>query len=73
MIFDDVVKLIAKLDTDSLFDFTYVVPDEDLVEYPLDPVALLNYKHPFNKFTICQYIIRDKTTRDDLIVVTKSR
>ena len=73
VIFDDVVKLIAKLDTDSLFDFTYVVPDEDLVEYPLDPVALLNYKHPFNKFTICQYIIRDKTTRDDLIVVTKSR
>lgn len=71
--FDDVLTTIAKLDVDSIFDFTYKIPDSQLIMYPLDAISFLDSNHPMNRFTICQYIINENKYRNDLVVVGKSR
>ena len=71
--FDDIVAELAKMDTRSLFNYAYTVPEDQLVSYPLDSLAFLSEDHPLNRFTICQYIINESKRVSDLVVSGKSR
>lgn len=52
--YDDVLTRMQTLDTDGLYNYTYEVPEEDLVENPLSAKSFLNENHIYNKFAICQ-------------------
>jgi len=67
--FDDILRRLRKMDINSLFNYTYDVPDSDLIMYPLDSISFLDSNHPLNRFTICQYVINESKTRGDLVVV----
>jgi len=47
-------RLIKFFDTEKIFDFTYVVPDSNKVQKPLEAKSFNNSAHIYNKFTICQ-------------------
>ena len=68
-----VLSKIAKMDVKEIFDYSYVVPDADIVEYPLDSMAFLDADHPMNRFTICEYVIPDGDLSKDMIVSAKVR
>lgn len=44
----------------ALFNYTYQVKEEDLLENPLDSSSFVNSSHPYNPYTICQWDITDK-------------
>ena len=44
----------------ALFNYTYQVKKEDLLENPLDSISFVNSSHPYNPYTICQWDITDK-------------
>lgn len=67
--FDDILARLKTMDVNNLFNYTYDVPDSDLIMYPLDSISFLDHNHPLNKFTICQYIINESKVRSDLVVV----
>lgn len=52
--FEALYRKVIDLDYKEVFDYTYQVPDEDLIENPLNPESFLNPKHICNPFTICQ-------------------
>ena len=52
--FEAVLQRVFYLDTDNKYDYTYEVPDDNLIEDPLSSESFLNKNHIFNKFTICQ-------------------
>lgn len=52
--FNIILDKINTLDTIKKFDFSYIVPIEDLVENPLDAKSFFNTNHIYNKFMICQ-------------------
>lgn len=56
------IKMMENIfDIDGQFKFTYQVPDENLIENPLDPVSFLNSHHIYNGYTICQLNVNDIT------------
>lgn len=59
--FDDIQDLIGELDVQRLFNYTYQVDEDILIDNPLDAVSFLDPYHPFNKFTICQFDTSPKT------------
>ena len=60
--FDRLLSLIARFDTDNVFDYTYEISEDDLVTDPLDPLAFLNTNFLYNQFTICQLDTGSNTT-----------
>lgn len=71
--FEDILRELKTLDSNSMFNYTYEVPDDELVSYPLNSLAFLNSDHPMNKFTICQYVINESKRVSELVVSGKSR
>ena len=53
-LFNIIVNKIELLDKDRLYDFSYVVDKDILIENPLDSESFMNTNHIYNKFTICQ-------------------
>lgn len=53
-LFNIIVNKIELLDRDRLYDFSYVVDKDILIENPLDSESFMNTNHIYNKFTICQ-------------------
>ena len=54
---DDINKniaLIRMFDKNNIFDYTYTVNPDVLIEDPLEAKQFLNSNHIYNKFTICQ-------------------
>lgn len=51
---ESILPIITKYDPDNVYDYTYVVPEDVLIEDPLDPNSFLNEAHIFNKFTLCE-------------------
>ena len=52
--YNRILKLIQRYDPDNVFNYTYQVNEDDLIEDPLNARAFLNPKHIFNQATICQ-------------------
>ncbi len=52
--FNIIVNKIELLDKDRLYDFSYVVDKDILIENPLESNSFMNPNHIYNKFTICQ-------------------
>lgn len=52
--FNIIVNKIELLDKDRLYDFSYVVDKDVLIENPLESNSFMNPNHIYNKFTICQ-------------------
>ena len=52
--FDAIVSEVAKYDTERIFDFTYQVEEDQLIENPLKADTFMNPVHPYNRYTICQ-------------------
>lgn len=65
----DIAVLIDKLDNDHLFNYTYIVPDEDLVRNPLVASSFVDTNHIFNPFTICRWDTSSKLNK--LAIITK--
>lgn len=71
--FDDILEEISRMDTRNLFDYTYSIPESEVVRYPLDSISFLDANHPLNKFTICQYVINESQRTSELVVSGKSK
>ena len=65
----DVAQVIAELDSDKQFNYTYVVPDEDLVRNPLIARSFVDTNHIFNPYTICRW--DTSSTLNKLSIITK--
>ena len=48
----DLIKNV--FDKTNLFNYTYEVPENDLIVDPLNPSSFLDMNHVFNSYTICQ-------------------
>lgn len=60
--FERMLTLIPRFDVDNIFNYTYQVDDDELIENPLEAASFLNTNHIYNKFTICQFDSSDKTS-----------
>lgn len=60
---------ISSLDVNKVFDYSYTVPEEDLVENPLLPKSFTEINHVYNRYTICQAVFKT----DGISVVNKAR
>lgn len=71
--FDRFVKYMNSLDPDGWFDYTYVIPDEDLVKDPLDSNSFFDKNHIYNSFTISQWkrTSTEDLTADDIKILNK--
>ena len=66
----DIADLIdTELDTHHIFNYTYVVPDEDMVRNPLVASSFLDTNHIFNKFTMCRWDTSSELNK--LAIITK--
>ena len=66
----DIANLIdTKLDTQHIFNYTYVVPDEDIVRNPLVASSFMDTNHIFNPFTICRWDTSSELNK--LSIITK--
>lgn len=71
--FDDILSLLNEYNNyngQPIFNYTYQVPEEDLIEDPLIAKEFLDAGHPFNPFTICQWDTTNKTL-NSLIIENK--
>lgn len=65
-----IVALIdGKLDFAKEFDYTYVVPEDEVIENPLESITFLDANHVFNKFTMCKWDTESENNK--LIIVSK--
>lgn len=60
--FQRMLTLIPRFDKDNIFNYTYQVHEDDLIEDPLDAASFMNPNHIYNKFTICQLDTTDNTS-----------
>lgn len=60
---------ISAIDVNKVFDYSYIVPEEDLVENPLLPKSFTEINHVYNRYTICQAVFKT----DGISVVNKAR
>lgn len=66
----DITDLIdTELDTSHIFNYTYVVPEEDIVRNPLVASSFMDTNHIFNPFTICRWDTSSKLNK--LAIITK--
>lgn len=66
----DIAHLIdTELDTQHIFNYTYVVKDEDMVRNPLVASSFLDTNHIFNKFTMCRWDTSSELNK--LAIITK--
>lgn len=66
----DIANLIdTELDTQHIFNYTYVVPDEDIVRNPLVASSFMDTNHIFNPFTICRWDTSSELNK--LAIITK--
>lgn len=52
--FADVLNRIRELDADNIFDYSYEVPEADLVANPFISTSYFSEDHIYNKYCICQ-------------------
>lgn len=71
--YSDLITKIAALDTSDKFDFTYSIPDSQLIKNPLDSNSFLNINHIMNPYTICQLQMSSthSTNHVDILVTDK--
>lgn len=60
--FERMLLLIPRFDRDNVFNYTYQVDEDELIEDPLEASSFLNPNHIFNKFTICELDTSDNTS-----------
>lgn len=60
--FERMLLLIPRFDRDNVFNYTYQVDEDELIEDPLEAASFLNPNHIFNKFTICELDASDNTS-----------
>lgn len=67
---EDIANLIdTELDTRHIFNYTYVVPEEDIVRNPLVASSFMDTNHIFNPFTICRWDTSSELNK--LAIMTK--
>ena len=59
--FEDYTELLTQFDPDRQFQYVYDIPENILIEDPLDPQSFLDPHHIYNGFTICQADTRNQT------------
>lgn len=47
--------VISKLDINSEFNYLYQIPDDDLIDNPLNAASFLRSSHIYNKYSICEW------------------
>jgi hypothetical protein len=57
-LYDDVMIDLAKWDN-SIFDYTYKVPEDDLIKNPLEAGKFMDKNHIYNKYTIGMWNVSD--------------
>lgn len=57
------------LDSEHIFNYTYIVPEADLIEDPLSAIEFLNPNHVFNPYTICRW--DTETDSNKIVVINK--
>lgn len=60
--FERMLTLIPRFDVDNIFNYTYQVNDDELIENPLEAASFLNTHHIYNKFTICEFDASENTS-----------
>ena len=60
--FERMLSLIPRFDRDNVFNYTYQVDEDELIENPLLGASFLNPNHIYNKFTICEFDTSDNTS-----------
>lgn len=53
----------TSFDEKGQFNYTYSVPEAQLIADPLDPKSFLDVNHIYNKFTICQLDVSKQTLK----------
>lgn len=72
--FESVRKEVISLNKDNKgeprFNYLYQVPEDSLIENPLDALSFTRKDHIFNKFTICQWV-EEKTATPNILIENK--
>ena len=53
-ILDKIIEMATTTDAINKFDYSYVVPEDILIENPLDPLSFYENQHVCNNITISQ-------------------
>lgn len=64
-----ILDLIASMDKQNIFNYTYVIPQDKLITDPLKSTSFLNSLHVYNPYTICQW--NHESDKNNLVVVNK--
>lgn len=71
---DEIIEQFKELDADRVFNMLYEVPEDLLIENPLQAASFMDSEHVMNKFTICRWISEQdaqvKTDEKNKITVT---
>lgn len=67
--FTDVLQYVVSLDTKRVFNYTYEIPDEYLIECPTSANSFLDKQHCLNACTICQWDVYSKN--NSILVLNK--
>jgi hypothetical protein len=70
-LYSGVMNALPKLDM-KLFDYTYDVPDEDLVSNPLASQEFVNPSHLYNKYTICMWNLAETVDGQTAVSITNN-
>ena len=62
---------LKKLDGDEDFNLTYDVPDEVKILNPIDANSFNDPNHIYNKFTLCEAVIKEDDTVSSVIMINK--
>ena len=54
-----IIDRIIQLDADNIFDYSYQVPADIVIENPLIAKTFLDAQHIYNQYTICEWDLTD--------------
>lgn len=65
--FDELLSRVMSYDVNKTFDYTYVVPEDELIEDPLSAASFLLPNHVYNPYVICQW--QCQSQKNNIVVV----
>ena len=68
---EDDIDALKSLDNQFLFDYSYIIPQDKLIDDPLSAEAFLNENHPYNKYILCKW--KYSTTSNDISITDNIR
>ena len=70
-VFDEIFEKMKRLDTDTVYNYTFQPDENDLIENPLDPKSFWNKNHVYNSYVIPQLDLSSADNIDYRFITSK--